>query len=426
MMTERTRTILFWIAYAAIAAAVILLSCGGAFGQACQNCPPGGSCGVQFGVQAWQQPMNQGWSGSGQVGVPKPSNTAYAAQWATCTPRIIYRGMTLAGVLVYKASDFALVVTAAHLYDRGTEGTTEVRLPSGGYRAQVMAVDVSRDVAILMIAVPPEKQILFADGLPAVGEPITLAGYHTGSLRVLRGRVVPGEGTFNDGAALSLYVSAVAAGGDSGGPVADSTGHLIGIVSRASRFDTACAGVDQIRAVLCPVIARFNKPEQPAVPDTPPPIPVPNDPEIPDTSNDQGNLDSSRLDAIEASIAELKVLIAGIEQVPGPPGPPGKDGKDGIDGADGMPGAIPLDAIKRIVADEVQRQLANQPLTVEFGDGNGNTARMVKIDWSRGEAIRIPGVKLLGVDSSGEIKSSAYAPLGEPVGIKANVIERAD
>ena len=172
-------------------------------------------------------------------------------------PRIFHRignrTNACAGVLIHKYpnKDLALVVTAAHLFTGG-RGQVEVRFPSGDrYAARVERVDHVWDLAILAIRRPRALPVAFASARPAIGSQITAGGYPGGRpYRTVCGRftrwVGPGGGQPFD----MLDVEARVVPGDSGGPLFDAGGRLVGLISGCAGRYTTGPCFTRIRAML--------------------------------------------------------------------------------------------------------------------------------------------------------------------------------
>ncbi len=317
------------------------------------------------------------------------------------------------GVLVhnYPDKDVSLVVTSSHLFSSGVDGDITVRFPRSGHKGKLVAFSAEHDVSVIAITRAASKHIFMSRSTANQGENVRMCT--VGPFRMKRGRIV---GQTTDG----FIVDTPVATGWSGGPVVNMQGHLIGIISGAESR-TYVTGVEGIRAVLCPYMSGQGTPpvETPVKPPFTemPDIPVPDIPTPAQQPDRNLQLIMDRLEQIEAKLNQIET----IAQVPGLPGLDGKDGVDGMPGKDGNSWRPSSDDL-----DDIAARVKIPKLKVAFGDGDGNVVSVAEVDLQNGGVLYIPGVKLHGVDSTGEIKSSAYAPLGSPVGIKANVLERAD
>jgi S1-C subfamily serine protease len=124
-------------------------------------------------------------------------------------------------------SDDGVAVTAAHV----VADCKVVESPRWG-AAKVVAVDRRADLSILRMASASGQALALRDRGPRLGEPLTAAGYPLGGLvgsglKVTTG-VVSGLAGL-DGDRGNFQMSAPVQGGNSGGPVVDGGGRLIGV-----------------------------------------------------------------------------------------------------------------------------------------------------------------------------------------------------
>ncbi len=209
------------------------------------GCCPGGQCPTP-------------WSGTRIKQLRRPSSQSHAA-----VPRVIHRlgrqTMACAGVLVHKYDDrnLALVITAAHLFTEGT-GDVEVKFPNGDrYAARLEVLDKTWDLALLGIRKPGAAPVAIASTKPAIGDLLTAGGYPQGNpYRTVTGRfsrwVGPGGGQPFD----MLDMAARVEQGDSGGPILNGRGQLVGIISGCDGRYTTGPCFPRIRAILRAVLRR--------------------------------------------------------------------------------------------------------------------------------------------------------------------------
>jgi TPR repeat protein len=111
----------------------------------------------------------------------------------------------------------------------------EVRIPAHGETARVIAADARNDLALLGTGVAPERLPTFREGDDSalLGESVIVAGFPlgqvlAGGLNVTTGSVSALAGPRNN--AAMLQITAPVQSGNSGGPVLDQRGQVIGVV----------------------------------------------------------------------------------------------------------------------------------------------------------------------------------------------------
>ncbi len=158
----------------------------------------------------------------------------------------------LSGCLVWAhpSADQAIVATAAHAF-RNPFDRVEVDTGSDQYLADVAHVDHVWDIALLRIRRPRWNTWRIADQPPAIGTPIYAAGYPGGrGLRVKSGHITNRAAPITSNQ-MDLIVARVSTSdGQSGGPIYDHSGRLVGIISGADGGDTVGPGPTRLRAAL--------------------------------------------------------------------------------------------------------------------------------------------------------------------------------
>jgi uncharacterized protein len=135
------------------------------------------------------------------------------------------------GFYVSAAGD---IITNQHVI----EGCTEIRLPDGS-PLQVVSIDKANDLALLKSSKPAPDFARFRDGRGVrTGEAIMIAGFPlrdeiSSELNVTTGNISALAGP-NDDRTL-IQITAPVQHGNSGGPVLDLSGHVVGVVQ--SKFD---------------------------------------------------------------------------------------------------------------------------------------------------------------------------------------------
>jgi hypothetical protein len=163
------------------------------------------------------------------------------------------------GSLVARKGSYGIVVTNWHVV-RDVDGEILVTFP-GGFRstATILRTDRTWDLAALLVWSP--KTVLpipFARELPRPGDPLAIAGYGSGSFLAVAGTckqyVAPGANLPSE----MIELSAVARQGDSGGPILNQDGELVGVLFGAGWRSTSGSHVKRVQAFLQPVLKEFN------------------------------------------------------------------------------------------------------------------------------------------------------------------------
>ena len=169
-------------------------------------------------------------------------------------------GMSLgSGSLVEVNEYFGLVVTNWHVV-RDAAGTVGVIFPDG-FRsaATILRVDRDWDLAALAIWRPKVRPIAISNQPPRPGEMLTIAGYGSGPYRAVSGPctqyVSPGDNFPFE----MVELAAPARQGDSGGPILNSRGELVGVLFGSSFGKTSGSYCLRLRAFLAPVLVAFQQ-----------------------------------------------------------------------------------------------------------------------------------------------------------------------
>jgi len=128
------------------------------------------------------------------------------------------------------------LLTAAHVVRPAQQ--VQVALPSmGPLEAQVVGYDATRDLAVLRVTAPsPLPTLPLADGAARVGETVFVVGAPRGRPGGVTTGEVVATSTSLPGLVRDIFIqfSAVVRPGESGGPVLNSRGQVVGLVVAAS------------------------------------------------------------------------------------------------------------------------------------------------------------------------------------------------
>ena len=179
-----------------------------------------------------------------EVDPASPSDITDAARDAAYESVVRVFGQTTCGPGVAGTGwviDDALVMTNAHVVDGMPSPRVSTSAEWLGTEARIVHFDPARDIALLEV---PElgRQPLQRGGTPASGDPLTIAGYPGGSeltVRAARLRGVTkarGEDIYGRDEVVRriLVLAGEVLPGNSGGPVLDERGRVVGLVFAAT------------------------------------------------------------------------------------------------------------------------------------------------------------------------------------------------
>lgn len=153
------------------------------------------------------------------------------------------------GALIQSDGGTGYVLTCGHLFDGGP-GRVSVGFTSGQrFAAEVVAMDRPHDVALLKIRAPAATPLGVGEP-PTGGAALTCSGFGAAAkLRSVRGPLLG----FAKAAGATHASARIAAGvrsGDSGGPVLDASGRLVGVIWGVRNGVTYAATGEPIRRLL--------------------------------------------------------------------------------------------------------------------------------------------------------------------------------
>jgi len=261
------------------------------------------------------------------------------------------------------------ILTANHVVASG--GLVTVTFQDGHqYYARRISQDPRRDLALLLIQEVSVKPYAIATNAPAVGQKLYTAGFGKTSqpLRVTNGRLLKYTVVGRGSPGSAIKISGAVRGGDSGGPIVNESGELVGIIGwtdESSVYGTHCVGIREFfsRGRIQRGPSDQCCPDGECDVDNDLPGPDPHVCPLPD-DNDE------RFAAIEIQLA---ALVVAIESIPaGPPGPQGEQGPAGPQGPEGPAGEDGEDGVVELddLVDEVIARLPG--ITFQSLDMDGN------------------------------------------------------
>ena len=164
------------------------------------------------------------------------------------------------GSLVAINEKHALVLTNWHVINEAA-GVVRVIFADGFQSgAVVLAADKDWDLAALVIWKPRAQPLAVSRQIPQPGDPLTIAGYGSGSFRTASGRCTqylsPGTNFPNE----IIELSAAARQGDSGGPILNSRGQIAGVLFGTAGGLTSGSHCGRVSQFLASVEPRFRNP----------------------------------------------------------------------------------------------------------------------------------------------------------------------
>ncbi len=164
--------------------------------------------------------------------------------------------------------DDDLAVTAWHV----VQGSTSIGLTIGDavVGADIIGHDAERDVAVLRLEEPVDAPVLaFSDDAPRVGEEVAAIGHPRGlPLALTVGRVTSMNGSFDIGSPDQpdvvedlIQTDAVVAPGNSGGPLVNDLGEVIGVVVLRDGFGDGLMWASDIQSTVEQILGWQSAPE---------------------------------------------------------------------------------------------------------------------------------------------------------------------
>ena len=195
---------------------------------------------------------------------PAPQQTAKAHP-ATCRiqNKLARAACYGSGTLVDKDQRFGLVVTCQHMFREGT-GTITCTFADGQQaKADLLCADPAWDLAALLVRAPNAEPIEVAATAPRAGEIVLSSGYGPdGTYWANRGSVKGYVRTQATRTSETLEITGRARGGDSGGPMLNAKGELVGVLwgtDGRSVGGTYCVRVDKFLLTAGRYLSPYRK-----------------------------------------------------------------------------------------------------------------------------------------------------------------------
>jgi hypothetical protein len=251
-MTRRQLWTLFWSwGFALAIAAAVLCLVSDAFGQcsgpSCStgNCPtPGGT--------VWQQPQ---WAAP-QANQPALRPNA-AMMRVECWNADGTVGMASGFVVAANTQD-AVVLTCAHALE--DSGTIFCVAADGAKKYQVVVDEIDRpnDVAALRIRNPGVTPLPIASEEPQIGETLHIAGWADRTFARASGKAVSFGTIGQSPGVFAFELTCIARSGQSGGPIYNSRGAVVGVIAAANEGSTVGACLPRLRGFVDRLFVRLR------------------------------------------------------------------------------------------------------------------------------------------------------------------------
>jgi hypothetical protein len=163
------------------------------------------------------------------------------------------------GSLIAVWDEYGLVITNWHVV-RDAAGAISVGFPDG-FRsaARVVRTDADWDLAALLIWRPGASPLPISSVAPRPGDVLTIAGHGSGQYRVATGRCTQYVAPASNLPYEMVEVSAAARQGDSGGPILNAQGELVGVLFGSGGGTTAGSYCGRVRHFLVSVEAELRR-----------------------------------------------------------------------------------------------------------------------------------------------------------------------
>lgn len=191
---------------------------------------------------------------------PTPAARSFAAPESVCRLRVVSAGVVGygSGTLVHVDPPRALVLTCNHLFESPTDQIEAAFDGRQRFAAERIASDSEHDLAVLLIATPGRTKASL--GAARAGEWLTAGGFGgDGRYQAVRGPVA-GYATPVGATTPSIRIRGAVRPGDSGGPVMDDLGRLVGVVWGVRRGETYATVGSPVSRIIASAKTRLTTP----------------------------------------------------------------------------------------------------------------------------------------------------------------------
>ncbi|MBF4460926.1 trypsin-like peptidase domain-containing protein [Rathayibacter sp. VKM Ac-2878] len=198
-------------------------------------------------------PAPRGSGSASQATTATPATTAQISGVVTITSDLTYQDARSAGTGIVLTSD-GMILTNNHVVEGATSISVTVESTGRSFTARVVGTDKTQDIAVLQLenASGLTPASLDTDGT-SVGDAVTAVGNAEGTgdlvsapgtITALRQQITtqPESGISSESLVGLIQVDADIVPGDSGGPLLDSDGRVVGIDTAASSGSADVAG----------------------------------------------------------------------------------------------------------------------------------------------------------------------------------------
>jgi hypothetical protein len=166
---------------------------------------------------------------------------------------------TLVDVASSSVNPRGVVITCAHLFPQGVGQVTVAFTGAAAVSGQVLKLDQAADLAAISIPAPAITPVEIAERYPQRGEPVVSCGFGSdGRLLCNRGHVLGYVVTLGSRGRETLELSGAARQGDSGGPVLNERGLMVGVLFGTNGRVVDATYCGRVRAFLAGLSARFG------------------------------------------------------------------------------------------------------------------------------------------------------------------------
>jgi len=124
-----------------------------------------------------------------------------------------------------------VVITNWHVVVDNSDDEITVTFYDGHkYDAKIIKTDKVWDLAALRLSKPVANKVIKLGEIPEIGDKLTIAGYGKGKYQESTGKLIQFVAPGKDGPTDILELEASVRQGDSGGPILDSKGRLVGVL----------------------------------------------------------------------------------------------------------------------------------------------------------------------------------------------------